>query len=333
MTRSLAPVQRRRLTLLAGLAAGVLAPGIARPQAAAWPSKPVTLITPSNPGGATDIASRQIAHYLSRELGQSVVVENKAGAAGVIAMQQLARSEPDGHTLGIASNSPLTTSPLLYKNPGYDPATSFASIGLFTKSAHALIVSGDSGITSLRDLVARGKAQPGSVVYSSSGVNGSIHLLSVLFTTHAGFEALHVPFKGGSDSAKALLGGEVTFAFDAITSILGLLKSGKLRALAVSGTARDAALPDVPTMAEAGYPAVYTDIFFGVIAPAKTPSPVLARLSAGVKKAAADPAFRDALLKSGSNPAYLGPDEFGQFIVAENRRWKAVIDKMGVVPQ
>lgn len=323
-------VGRRRL--LGGLAAMAALPGLAR-ASAPYPSRAVSLITPSSAGGATDIASRLLGQHMFRKLGQPFVVDNKVGAAGMIAMAHLARSEPDGYTLGIGSNSPLTTSPLLYKNPGYDPVASFAPIGLFTTSAFALLVSPDSGLRSVEQLVARGKANPEAVVYSSSGVNGSIHLVSAQFTDSAGFEALHVPYKGGGDSAAAIMAGRVTFAFDAISSVIGLIKAGKLRPIAVSGRMRDPALPDVPTLAEVGYPALTTEIFYGLIAPAKTPPAIVAQLTSTLNEIAAEPGFRQDLARVGSQPDYRSPQAFGELIASENRRWQAVIDKMGVVPQ
>lgn len=320
---------RARLHLLAALAA---APLVARAQTA-FPSRPVTLIVPSAPGGASDIAGRLIALHMSRQLGEPVIVENKVGASGMLAMAQLAKSAPDGYTIGLGANSPLTTSPNLFRNPGYDPVTSFAPIGLITTSNFVLVVAPDSRVSSVKQLVEFAKARPGELTFASSGVNGAIHLLSELFKISAGIDALHVPFKGGTESSTAVMSGRIDYVFDAVTSVIGLIKAGKLKALAVPGSRRDAALPDVPTMAELGYPQVTTDIFFGLVVPARTPQPVLATLAAALKTTSADTAFKEATLRSGAFPTYASPQEFQELIVRENERWRAVIQRMGVVPQ
>jgi tripartite-type tricarboxylate transporter receptor subunit TctC len=320
---------RSRLHLLAAL---VAAPLVGHAQAA-YPSRPVTLIVPSAPGGASDIAGRLIALHMSRQLGQPVIVENKVGASGMLAMSQLAKSAPDGYTIALGANSPLTTSPNLFRNPGYDPITSFAPLGLVTTSNFVLVVAPDSRIGSVRQLVELAKAKPGSLTFATSGVNGAIHLLSELFKISAGIDTLHVPFKGGTESSTAVMSGQIDYVFDAVTSVIGLVKGGKLKPLAVPGTRRDAALPDVPTMAELGFPQVTTDIFFGLIAPAKTPPSVLATLTSALKTVSSDGAFKEATLKSGAFPMYASAQEFQDLIVRENERWRAVIQRMGVVPQ
>jgi tripartite-type tricarboxylate transporter receptor subunit TctC len=322
------PTRRQWLAAGFGAAALTLAPQLrAQDQ---FPSKPIRLLVGAGAGGTTDITARLIGQQLGKVLGQPVVVENKPGAAGTLSMQQTARAPADGYTLVWVGNSVMAIAPYLYKNPGYDVKT-MIPVSLGTTSSFVLVASPQFG--SLKELIAYGKANPGKLSFGSNGTNGSLHLLAELLKTEAGFDALHVPFKGGAESANAIMGGNIQFLFDALSSNLPLIHSGKLKALAVTGPKREKALPDVPTMAELGLPAMTTQIFFGLVAPPATPEPVVAKLAEGMRVALTDPALRDSLSQSGNEPQSSTPQYFRALVDKESARFQALIKAKGIVPE
>jgi len=299
----------------------------------AYPDRPIKLVVPSGPGGGYDVTARLVAQSLSRQLGQPLVVENRVGAAGTLGAAQAAKSTPDGYTLLWGGNGPLTLTPYLMKNAGYDPIKSFIPISIGAVSSYALVVPAGSPLQSVRDLVAQGKSNPGELTYASNGPNGGPHLLGEVLTSVGAFKALHVPYKGGTESVTAVVAGNVSFAFDAVSTNLPLIKGGKLKPLAVTGSRRDPKLPEVPTFAELGYPELTSDIFFGLVAPAGTPRAIIDKLAASMRNAAAEPAVQQAVAGSGNKAESNSPDEFRALIDKESNRWKKVIDSLGITPQ
>lgn len=320
----------RRVVLAAGLGAAAL--GIA-PFARAqdnFPNRPIRILVGAGAGGSTDITARLVGTELAKLLGQPVVIENRPGASGTISMQQTVRSPADGHTLVWVGNSVMAISPFLYKEPGYDVKT-VIPISLATTSSFVLMASPE--FKDIKQLIAYGKANPGKLSFGSNGVNGSLHLLAELFKTEAGFDALHVPYKGGAESASAVMGGQIHFFFDALSSNLALARSGKLNALAVTGSRREKSLPDTPTMAELGLPSMTTDVFFGLVAPPATPTPVVNKLADAMKTVLAQPALREALSASGNEPQSSTPAEFRAQVDKEAARFQALIKAKGIQPQ
>lgn len=326
-------MQRRQLTLgtlSATLCATLGAPALAQD---VYPSKPVTIVVPFTAGGSTDIAARIVGQQLARALGQPVIVDNKPGAGATLGAAFAARATPDGYTLFWGGNSPLTTSPHLYKKPGYDPITSFEPIGMLAVSPWVLLAKSALPARSVSELTAQAKAQPGKLNFGSSGVNSALHLLMEEFKSARGIDAVHVPYKGDSDVAQAVVSGQVDFAFAALSTSLPFIQSGRLKALAVTGPERDRQLPDVPTLAEAGVPSMKLEFFSGLLAPAGTPAPVIARLTSAVHTTMKDPGVRERLQKAGAEPADSTPQEFRDMIARDSARWQALIKRMGVVPE
>jgi tripartite-type tricarboxylate transporter receptor subunit TctC len=328
MPSSIDFLQRRRL-VAGGLGAAALAAALPLRAQEHYPSKPIRIFVGAGAGGTSDITARLVGTQLGKVLGQPVIIENRAGAAGTLSMQQTARAPANGYTLVWVGNSVMAIAPYLYKNPGYDVKT-MIPISLGTTSSFVLVCAPDLGFNDLKGLIAYGKANPGKLSFGSNGVNGSLHLLGELLKTEAGFDALHVPFKGGAESANAILSGNVQFLFDALSSNLALISAGKLKALAVTGPKREKALPDVPTMAELGLPSMTTAIFFGLVAPPGTPEPIIARLAEGMKIALTDPTLRDNLSRSGNEPMSDTPAEFRALVDKEGARFQALIKAKGI---
>jgi tripartite-type tricarboxylate transporter receptor subunit TctC len=324
------PHRRRFLGIALGTAALGLAPQLRAQEP--FPSKPIRILVGAGAGGTTDITARLVGAQLSKVLGQPVLIENRAGAAGTLSMQQTARAPADGYTLVWVGNSVMAIAPYLYRNPGYDVKT-MIPVSLATTSSFVLVATPDLGFSDLKGLVAYGKANPGKLSFGSNGVNGSLHLLGELLKTEAGFDALHVPFKGGAESANAIMSGNIQFLFDALSSNLPLIRAGKLKALAVTGPRREKSLPDVPTMAEAGLPSMTTEVFFGLVAPPATPDAVVAKLANAMKVALSDPALREALAATGNQPQSSTPAQFRALVDKEGARWQALIKAKDIQPE
>ncbi|MDR6535076.1 tripartite tricarboxylate transporter substrate binding protein [Variovorax soli] len=322
----------RRRTLLAAGAAAIAA--AARPVRAEepFPSRPIKILVGAGAGGTTDITARLVGEKMGKLLGQPVVIDNKPGASGTVSVAQTVRAPADGHTLVWVGNSVMAISPYLYKNPGYDVKT-LIPVGQATTSGFILVASPTLGVDNVKELVAYGKAHPGQLSFGSNGVNGSLHLLAELLKSEAGFEALHVPYKGGAESASAILGGNIQFLFDALSSNIPLVRSGKLKALAVTGPQREKELPEVPTMAEQGYPGMTTEVFFGLVAAPGTPHAVVMKLNEAMGKALADPAVREALQRSGNEPKFSTPQQFRALVDKEGARFAALLQAKGIQPE
>ena len=281
-----------------------------------WPTKPIRAIVPFTAGSASDIVPRTVFEQLSGELGQSIIVENRSGAGGTIGAAAVARSEPDGYTI-LANSSAHTIVPSFYPNTPYDPARDFAAIIPLGNMPNVLVVPPSKGFGSLQALVAAAKARPGSVNYASAGAGNSSHLNGERFRLAAGFEAVHLPFKGAPEALTEVIAGRADFYFSPLVNALPLLKDGQLQALAVSGSARASALPDVPTTVEAGYPNSEYNFWAGVFAPAKTPAEIRAKLHAEIAKALQNPATREKLLGLGADPMPLSSAQFDALVRTE----------------
>ncbi len=318
---------RRRVLAAAACALAPLAV-LAQPQAA-YPTRPVTFVVPFSPGGGTDIAARLLANKLGQKLGQSVVVENRPGAGGVLAADAVAKARPDGYTLLIANVGTQSINPWLYKLP-YDADKAFAPISLFADLPFALVVNPAVPAKTPKELIALAKAAPEKYTYASSGNGGSPHLTAEIFQQAAGVKFTHVPYKGGGPAMADLMAGHVNMLFASILETSGYVKSGKLRALAVTSAERSPAMPDVPTLAEQGVPNAESGSWVALLAPAGTPAAIVDRLSAEVREAVATPDMRQALIAQGATPRSSTPAELQAAIDQAKDRYGRVIKARGI---
>ncbi|WP_348533541.1 Bug family tripartite tricarboxylate transporter substrate binding protein [Hydrogenophaga electricum] len=297
----------------------------------AYPNRPVKLVVPFPPGGPTDIMGRTAAKAMGDVLVQSFVVENKAGAGGNIGTDAVAKAAPDGHTIGLSAISSLAIAPHLYDKLPFQVEKDFAPISLVGTTPCVVVVHPSAPFTDLKGLVAYAKANPGKLGYATSGIGTSNHLAAELLQSVAGIELLNVPYKGSSQIVPDLLSGTVIMSMESsLATTLQHIRSGKLKALAVTSPARAKALPDVPTVAESGYPGFAVETWFGLIAPAATPPAVVQKLhdawAKGAKTAEAQAAFDNI----SGNLRVTTPQEFAAFIKAENQRWGELIRKLNI---
>ena len=278
---------RRRALLLAALASA------AAPAARAQSPKPLRLIVPFTPGGSTDILARAVGARLGPALGQTVLIDNRPGAGGSLGAAEAARAEADGNTLLMGHIGTLAVNPALYPKLAYDPLKSFVPVAWVARVPNVLVVNAASPVRTLADLVTRARAQPGRLTYSSGGNGSAAHIAFEYLKLKAGFFMLHIPYRGTAPSVTDLLGGQVDATFTGAPTVLPHVRAGRLRALAVSSVQRLPSLPDVPTVAESGYPGFDADQWYGVVAPAGTPAAVVARLNAEINKALLTPAVTD----------------------------------------
>ena len=285
-------------------------------RAETWPSKPVRGIVPFAAGSTTDIVPRVVFDQLSSQLGQSIVVENRAGAGGTTGSAFVAKSEADGYTL-LAHGSALTIAPALYSNLGFDPARDLAPVIPLGISPSVLVVPPDRGWKTVGDLVAAAKAKPGALNFSSVGVGSATHLSAERFRRSAGVDAVHVPFKGGAEAMTEVIAGRIDFFFGPVGLVLPHIQDGKLRALVVNGAKRSSALPDVATTLEAGITNAEYPIWFGLFLPAKTPHDIIDKLHAETVKALQSPRVREKLATLGVDPMAMSPIDFAAHVQRE----------------
>jgi tripartite-type tricarboxylate transporter receptor subunit TctC len=295
-----------------------------------YPARPVTIVNGFPPGGITDSAVRMLAGGLSRALGQQVLVENRPGAAGMIAAGAVARAAPDGYTLlfGVAAN--LAVGPATLKNPPYDPSTAFTAIGEMARGPYILMVRADHPSTDLKQLVAWTRANAGKAHYASPGQGSQHHLAMEMLKEKTGASLVHVPYKGGPALAAALLGGEVQVMLESPGNYLGNIRAGKLRAVAVTGSRRLAALPDVATLEEQGVTGLEVNSWWGIVGPAGMPAPVVQRLNAEMGRVLAEPEFRALLEKQAVEPWPGTPEAFAAQIRSEHGRWRQFVTTSGI---
>jgi tripartite-type tricarboxylate transporter receptor subunit TctC len=319
VTRSL-----RCLALVAGLLAATLA------SAQNYPNRSIRWIIPYAAGGGSDALARMIAPALSRELGQPVVIENKPGAASAIAASELARSAPDGYTIFSADNGTLVYNPALYKKLPYDPVKDFAPVSLMGRLPTILVAGPASPAKDLKELVQIVKAEPGKLSFASAGT-GSPHAMAMeLFKTQAGLNMIHVPYRGGALSLQDVAAGQVPITMTDFAGGGGLIRSGKVRPLAVANAKRLQQLPDVPTFAELGYKEVLAEAFAGIVVPARTPPEVIARLQLAVRNAVHDPEVTRKLVEIGYEPVGGTPQQFSAVLQQEIPRWHKLIKDLNI---
>jgi tripartite-type tricarboxylate transporter receptor subunit TctC len=325
----------RRMTTRRNFTKGLLAMGLmgAQPRrvlANDWPKRPVRLIVPFAAGGNTDGIARLVGQYLGDKLGGSFVVENRVGAGGAIAMDAVARSAPDGYTLVLAALPQIAILPSMEKT-NYDPARDFAPICNIASNPFCLVANPQFEPKTLQDFVAYVKARPGQLAYASGGTGSLAHLTMVLFLQRAGLEMLHVPYKGGAPAITDVIGNQVPLYFANLSEALPHA-GGALRALAVSGTKRVAKLPDVPTVAESGYPGFRSETWNGLLAPAHTPQAIVDLLATEAQNAVKDPVILQRFDGYGVEPIGANPKEFGDTIAADVVQWRAAVKAAGLSP-
>jgi tripartite-type tricarboxylate transporter receptor subunit TctC len=325
----------RRRSLLQGafapsvlaLCAGLGMSGLAQAQASDWPAKPIRWVVPFPPGGAMDAIARILGESAGKTLGQTFVIENKPGAGGNIGADMVAKSPADGYTIMITSIGMATNKPL-YEKLSYDPIKDFAPISLLAVVPNVLVTnSTQPNVKTVADVIAAAKKAPGELTYASTGNGTSIHLAGEMFTSLAGVTMMHVPYKGSGPAVSDLLGGQVNYMFDSVTSARNHIQSGKLRPLAVTTAKRSKSLPDVPTMAEAGVKGYDVSPWFAVFAPAGTPAPIIDKLNKVLVDAMKQPEVMARLEAIGAETVGSSPAELGKHLARESAMWAELIDK------
>jgi tripartite-type tricarboxylate transporter receptor subunit TctC len=291
-----------------------------------YPVRPIKLVVPYAAGGPTDVLGRLVADYLGRDLKQTVIVENKPGAQGAIGAEAVARADPDGYTLFVAAGSIIVLNPMLYKKLSYDPVKDFRMLALVTDLPVVMEVHPSVPAKTVAEFVAYAKQNPGKLNFGSAGTGGTIHLAGEMFKQMAGIEMTHVPYKGAGPALTDLLSGNIQVMFDSMGTALPPVKAGLLRPLGVSSTQRSPDLPDVPTIAESGYPDYAVSVWYGIVAPSKLPDEIAQKISASLDRGLNDDTFRASLEKIGF-PVFRprSAAAITEFIDADRARWSAVI--------
>jgi tripartite-type tricarboxylate transporter receptor subunit TctC len=319
---------RRAAGALAVAALGMSAGGDANAQAK-YPDKPVKLIVGFAPGGPTDILARVVGNGMGKILGEQFYVENRTGAGGNIATEQAARAAPDGYTVQMTLMS-AAVNESLFKNFKVRFTESFEPVGGIASTGLVLLAHPSLGVKNVSDLIKLAKAKPGELLYATAGAGTSTHLGAELFNSMAGTKLMPVHYKGGGETIKDLLSGEMKLMFSTVPPVVGFVKDGRMNGIATSQLQRDPALPELPTIAESGLPGFDVPLWFGLAVPKGTPKPVIDRLSAALKQTLALADVQDALSKQGFARMEMGPEEFGKFYVSEAAKWAKVVDAVGL---
>lgn len=296
----------------------------------AYPSRAVTVIVPFPPGGGTDIGARLIAQKLSLKWGQSVVVENRGGAAGLLGADAVAKAKPDGYTLLVGNVGTQSVNPALYAKMPYNPDTAFEPITMIAELPLVLLVTPSLPYRSVQEVIAAAKAEPGKISYASSGAGGAPHLAAEILKSSAGIDLLHVPYKGGGPAVADLMAGHVNLLFATVLEGSGAVRSGKLRGLAVSSATRSLALPELPTVAESGVPGFDTGSWIGMLAPAGTAQAIIQKIAADVRAVLSQDDTRDVLIKQGATPLIMTTEQFTARINLDRKRYGEVIKASGI---
>lgn len=295
----------------------------------AWPSKPIRLVVPFPAGGGTDIIAREVSQKITEATKWSFIVDNKPGSGGAIGLDNVAKSPADGYNLVLGQTSNLAINPSLYKKLPYDPVKDLTPVSMVASSPMTLVVATDSPYKSLTDLVSAAKAKPGSINFASSG-NGTVgHLTMELFQKEAGIKLAHIPYKGAAQATVDVIGGQVQIYVSSIPTVMGNIKNGKMRSLAVTSLKRVDDLPQTPTISESGYKGFEAATWFGILGPAKLPKETIARLNAEINKALQNPELLKKLSDQGADVAGSTPDQFSKFIRGEMSKWGKVVKESG----
>jgi tripartite-type tricarboxylate transporter receptor subunit TctC len=314
------------------LALAFAVPAAAWSQAPAWPAKPITLVVGNAPGGSNDTFARAIGKRLSDALGQPVVIDNKPAGGGVIANAFVAKAPPDGYNLLVLSST-FTTGAAIRTNLQYDAVKSFKPVAILGKGPMLVTVANDSPHKSIADVVAAAKASPGKLNYGTSGAGSINHFATELFTDAAGIKMTHVPYKGMGPATTDLLAGQIQVLVASAPSILGQVKSGRVRALAVTSAGRSPVAPDLPSLEQSGFKGSAAELWWGLLAPAGTPQAIVDRLNAEITKIVLSADMKEFFLKEGAEPAAMKPAEFEAFIAAEIERWRKVAKAADIKPE
>jgi tripartite-type tricarboxylate transporter receptor subunit TctC len=302
---------------------------VAQTPVAGYPAKPVRLVVPFPPGGSTDTVARVLAPRIAERLGQPVIVDNRPGAGGSLGVEAVAKSTPDGYTIVLGAAGGLAINPSLAKSPTYDPVKDLAPITLVGSSPFLMVVDPSLGASSVREVIAAARAEPGKLTYASGGNGTAMHLSGELFKQMTGTDIVHVPYKGSGPAVAAAAGGQTSIAFADITSALSLLRGGRVKALGVLSRERSSLAPEIPTLAESGVPGFESVGWFGLVAPAGTPPAIIALLNREAVAAMQLPETRERMTALALEPWPSTPEEFGAFIRSETAKWARVIKESG----
>ena len=307
--------------LLITVAAFVISPAIAE----TWPTRPIRFIVPFAPGGGGDVVGRIIGQRMSEQLGKPLIIDNRAGGGGTLGCELAAKAAPDGYTLLLGNVGPIAVGPALYPKLAYDPVRDFAPVTMIASFPNLLVANPGLPFKTVPELVAYAKSRPGTLNFASAGAGTSTHLAGELFKSVAGIDVVHVPYKGGAAAMTDIIAGQVAYYFGTMPSSMPLAKAGKLRALAVTSLTRSPAAPEVPTIAESGYPKFETAAWYGLMFPTGTPREIVARTNAATMVVLALPDIRERLVHEGSEPLGSTPAQFGAYIKAEIAKWSGVV--------
>lgn len=311
------------------LCAALLAlPGVAA-DAQTYPTRPITLVIPFAPGGSTSIVGRGVADKMGELLGEKVVVENRPGAGGTVGTKAVAKSDPDGYTIMLGYTGTLAIGPSLYKNPGYDPRKDFAPIGMIGNAPNSLVVHPSFAVKTVAELIAYAKANPGKVNFGSAGTGTVSHITGEYFARAAGITLVHIPYKGTGPALTDLLGGHIPMAFAPIPATHPHVSAGSLRALAVTSQSRTSLLPEVPTIAESGLPGFDASLYYGLVAPAGTPRPIIDKLNETLRAALKSDEVKKQLVQDGTEITPSSPEEYASFIDKEETKWSQLVKQSG----
>jgi tripartite-type tricarboxylate transporter receptor subunit TctC len=321
----------RGLVVSIAVALGALAPQAVLAQA--YPAKPVRLVVPFPPGGSTDIVARIVAQKLGDRLGQQMIIENRGGAGGTVGTDAAAKATPDGYTLVVGTTSTHAVAPSVYPKLGYDPVKDFAPISLIATTPYLLVVNPNVGATTLKEFVDFAKARPGKLNYASAGTGSTTHLAMEMLKGQANFFMVHIPYNGNGPAGTAVIAGQVEALFGSLPAVLPHAKSGRVRPLAVGTPKRSPSLPDVPTVAESGYPGFDASLWLAIMAPANTPAPVIDRLHKEIVSVVSAPDAAEALGKAGAEPITSTPAELASMVKDGVQKYAKVVQQAGIKPE
>jgi tripartite-type tricarboxylate transporter receptor subunit TctC len=313
------------------LAATVLSWPLLAAQAVAqsWPERPITLVVAFAPGGSTSIVARAVSDKMSEALGQKIIIDNRAGAGGTIGTKAVAGSTPDGYTIALGYTGTLAIGPSLYTNAGYDPRKDFAPIGMIGNAPNSLVVHPSFPAKTVAELITYAKANPEKVSFGSAGVGTASHVSGEYFATAAGIKLVHVPYKGTGPALSDLIGGHIPMAFAPIPATHSQISSGTMRALAVTSAARSGLLPEIPTIAESGLTGFDASLYYGLVAPAGTPRPIIDKLNAALRAALASDDVKKRLVADGTDVTPSTPEEYAAFIDKDEIKWSKIVKASG----